>query len=78
MTNIQKLTIARILYAEGYFLLARRFKLIDSFEDLNNIIHFMYRSAEHRKDDRLYKLIYPIVTFITGWSFNPYIFLPNE
>lgn len=78
MTNIQKLTIARILYAEGYYRIANKFININCIEGLNNVIHFMYDSAHLRKDDKLYQMIYPIITLITGWSFNPYIFLPNE
>lgn len=78
MTNIQKLTIARILYAEGYFSLARRFKYSESLEYITELIHFMYMISERRKDDKLHEMIYPIITLITGWSFNPYIFLPNE
>ena len=78
MTNIQKLTIARMLYSEGYFRIASRVMKIECMEGLTAFIHAMYKIAELRKDDRLHKMIYPIITLITGWSFNPYILLYNE
>ena len=75
MTNIHKEINIQALHTEGYTSLATIYSILETTEAEVNFVHFMYDMAEREQDNKLFRLIYPIITSTTGWSFNPYMLI---